>query len=261
MKWLCEEGAETSLAAKPSGTVAARLDVARPATMHLAIDEAILLSANEAGASGEDQIRFWEFARPTVVLGRSSKVDKEVRRGFCESQNITVQRRSSGGATIVGGPGCLMYSVVLTFHDKPFLARIDAAHQFVMARVRAAVAVQVPEVRLQGICDLTIDDQKFSGNSLRLSKHALMYHGTILYDFDLDLLANCLDIAPRQPDYRNNREHDSFVTNIAIDRDRLIDDLAGEFEVSGAKSYAEVLPSAKQLVTDRYELDSWRYRH
>lgn len=261
MKWLCGDCDETSLDAKPADTVAVRLDVDRPATMHLAIDEAVLLSTNEAETSGEDQIRFWEFDRPVVVLGRSSKVDKEVRRGFCESQNIAVQRRSSGGATIVGGPGCLMYSAILTFRDKPFLTRIDAAHQFVMTRVQRAVALQVPEVRLQGICDLTIDDQKFSGNSLRLSKHCLMYHGTILYGFDLQLLADCLDIAPRQPGYRNNRQHGSFVTNIPINRDRLIVDLADQFEVGGSKSCADLLPRANQLVADRYELDSWRYRH
>ena len=70
-----------------------------------------------AGESSE-RIRVWQFDQPVVVLGRSSRVADEVNREVCEQHGIPLHRRSSGGATVLGGPGCLMYSVVLSFDDQ-----------------------------------------------------------------------------------------------------------------------------------------------
>ena len=227
--------------------------------MQLAIDEAILLTAEELESC--QRIRVWEFDEPTIVLGRSSKVDDELDRQRCEAKGVSIQRRSSGGATVMGGPGCLMYSVVLSFDENPSLQKIDQAHLYVMERVLAAVQNQVPDARHQGICDLTWENRKFSGNSLRIARRHLLYHGTVLYDFDLDLLASCLDFAPRQPDYRQSRSHDSFVTNVSLNPTELAIDLRTQFEANGEVSIHDYTDRAAALQTQRYELDSWRFRH
>ena len=234
-------------------------DSAYCASMQLAVDEAILLAAEESGSN--QRLRVWEFDQPTIVLGRSSKVDDEVDRQRCEAEGISIQRRSSGGATVMGGPGCLMYSVVLSFDQNPGLQKIDQAHLYVMDRVLAAVQNQVPDARHQGICDLTWENRKFSGNSLRIARRHLLYHGTVLYDFDLNLLAKCLDFAPRQPDYRQSRSHDSFVTNVALNPMGLANDLRSQFKAQGEVSINDYTTHAADLRTQRYELDSWRFRH
>ncbi len=161
---------------------------------HLALDEALLLEAEE-GRSGE-ALRVWEFAEHVVVAGRSTRVDDEIERSFCELQGIPMLRRCSGGASVVAGPGCLMYSVVLSFARDPALSRIDVAHQYVMSRVLTALQRQIPDVALQGTCDLTWQNCKFSGNSLRIARQHLLYHGTILYDFDLRLMLAMLETSP-----------------------------------------------------------------
>ncbi len=168
----------------------------------LAIDEALLMAAEE-GQLGST-IRFWQFDRPTVVLGRSSRVEYEVHRDFCDAHDIPILRRCSGGASVVGGPGCLMYSVVLSYETQTELQKIDVAHRYVMSRVLSASQASVddavrPEVQLQGICDLTFADRKCSGNSLRMARHHVLYHGTILHHFDLELLSECLAGAPGSP--------------------------------------------------------------
>ena len=48
-----------------------------------------------------------------VVIGRSSRTADEVDLEYCRAEGIPVLRRCSGGAAVVVGPGCLMYSVVL----------------------------------------------------------------------------------------------------------------------------------------------------
>lgn len=226
---------------------------------HLALDESLLVIAESGGS---EAFRTWEFSRPTLVLGRSSKVADEVNQKYCDDHGIDVLRRCSGGASVVGGPGCLMYSVVLSLKANQELRKIDFAHRYVMARVAAAVKRQQPDVTLQGICDLTWRNQKCSGNSLRIARDHLLYHGTILYSADLRIIAECLNHAPRQPDYRAGRDHADFITNVPVDSEKCSADLAAEFGVSVAKPPdAQMRQAMTKLLTDRYDNPQWHHRH
>ena len=96
------------------------LDLTLPtAAENLALDEARLEEA-EAGvrwrAASRDSpifvdtkigtvpaetLRIWEPQEPMVVVGRSSRVEAEVRLAACRELAIPVLRRSSGGACFV----------------------------------------------------------------------------------------------------------------------------------------------------------------
>ena len=49
-------------------------------------------------------------------------------------------------------------------------------------------------------------------------KNAILFHGTILYDFDLSLISKYLKNPPIQPDYRNHRSHEQFIKNINLSK-------------------------------------------
>jgi len=235
-----------------------RLDrsLAEPA-MNLALDEALLVHAEQAG---EESIRFWRFNRPVVVLGRGSKIGAEVDVEFCQRESIPVLRRCSGGASIVAGPDCLMYSVVLDLVARPELRSVDEAHRFVIGNLAAAILSQRAEIQWQGICDLTLDSKKFSGNSLRIARNHLLYHGTVLQRVDRELVQRCLRTAPRQPDYRDGRDHDEFVTSIAIDPIQFCDALAHRY---GAREIMQDWPVAEMesLYESKYAKSEWHWRH
>src|SRR5207248_4591650 len=80
---------------------------------NLAVDEALLLVA-EAGRGGE-ALRVWEWPRPAVVLGAGGRIADDVDVTACERDGVSLARRSSGGGTVLLGPGCLLYSVVLRY--------------------------------------------------------------------------------------------------------------------------------------------------
>ena len=242
-------------------------DLTEPAD-HLALDEAILVAnpseterAQVAETDSWQILRVWEFSEPAVIAGRSSRIREEIDVDHCESTGIPIYRRCTGGASIVAGPGCLMYSVVLDQACHEGLRKIDAAHQYVMSRVLAAVRLQVPEATLQGICDLTWQNRKCSGNSLRVTRDRVLYHGTLLYDFDLTMLSSCLLHAPRQPEYRAGRKHDAFVTNVPADPQRLAEHLLDVFGVIGSVNAVDLLPEIKELRQQRYDSHQWNYRH
>lgn len=243
-----------------SGMSLRRLDLSlQEAEANLALDEALLLEA-EGSERPIETLRLWQFADAAVVIGRGSKIAGEVDLDYCRGASIPVLRRCSGGAAIVAGPGCLMYSVVLDLKLRPELRKVDEAHAWVMSRLAAAVRQQLEQVTWQGTCDLTFEGRKFSGNSLRIARHHLLYHGTILHDADLERIAMCLKTPPRQPDYREGRSHGDFVTNIPIDPRRLADDIAIAFEAtSAAHGWPEQLMN--ELLDERYRSAAWHERH
>ena len=221
----------------------------------LALDE-LLLDEAEATEGPREFLRLWEPPRPMVVIGRSSRVAEEVRVEECRRRDVPFFRRSSGGAAIVTGPGCLMYAVVLSYQEYPALRAIDLAHRHVMGKLVGALHSLVPGVEFQGTCDLTHEDRKFSGNALRCRREHLLYHGTLLYDFPLELIEQCLAAPPRTPDYREGRAHSAFVTNLPVSRESLRSALLAAWPTSG--EYRDWDQAALQRIADeKFRSDAW----
>lgn len=220
---------------------------------NIALDEALLDevdSAADANAQPRECLRIWEPATPLVVVGHNSKVDGEVDANFCRQRGIPILRRASGGCAIVTGPGCLMYAVVLSYQLRPKLRSLDEAHRFVLDTLLKGLRPLVANVDRQGTCDLVVGPHKFSGNSLRCRRNALLYHGTLLYDFPLELVSGCLKKPPREPEYRAGREHAAFVMNLPVSAEAMKDGLR---TVWHADSERAEWPEAKvrELVRER----------
>jgi len=232
------------------------LDLTLPSTAdNLALDEALLEEAESAGRPTES-LRFWEPARPMVVLGRSSKTEEEVHLDTCRQWGIPILRRISGGAAIVTGPGCLMYALVLSYQIRPAVRAADGAHQFVLGTLAAALEPFEPGVRCRGVSDLAIGELKFSGNSIRLKREHLLYHGTLLYDFPLELIDRYLAMPPRQPPYRDSREHGDFVANLSLEAAIIREALIAAWDASEPYAHWPQQRTAR-LVAQKYSRREW----
>lgn len=209
---------------------------------NLALDEALLDAAEDQRESTET-LRLWESPTLAVVVGRSSRIALEVRQEVCRRDGVPVLRRSSGGAAVVIGPGCLMYAVVLSLARRPALRAVDAAHRFVLGKMVDALRLLVPEVRCRGISDLVLGERKFSGNSLRLKRENLLYHGTILYNFPLEWIGRYLAMPPREPDYRKGRPHDEFVTNLPLPASQICEAIRAAWAAVDPGSPTQARPS------------------
>jgi lipoate-protein ligase A len=196
------------------------LDLTLPSVAeNLALDEALLLQA-EAGM-GDEILRFWEWQSPAVILGAGGRLSEDVDEAACRKDGVTIWRRSSGGGTVLLGPGCPCYSLVLSYERDPALREIHSSFRFILGRVREALAPFTLKLKLAGISDLALDNMKISGNSQQRKRRFLLHHGTILYAFDAKLADLYLRMPLRQPDYRLQRKHSEFLTNLAIDYNEL----------------------------------------
>jgi len=207
---------------------------------NLALDEALLDELDERG--GDPVLRFWESDRHFLVLGRASRLIDEVDLAACQGDGIPVLRRASGGGTVLQGPGCLSYAFVLPLDLHPELGTIRTTNRLILERIATVLRRWEPATTFRGISDLAIGEMKISGNAQRRTRKALLFHGTILYDMHADLIARYLKQPLRQPDYRSDRSHGTFLRTINVPSNTIKQAIAAAWE---AESTDYMWPSAR----------------
>jgi lipoate-protein ligase A len=225
---------------------------------NLACDEA-LLNACDLG-EGPEVLRFWESTSPFVVLGYANKTALEVEIDACRRNAIPILRRSSGGGTVLQGPGCLSFSLILRVPDEGPLRSIPGTNDFITeGHATALRSVLGERVGRQGLSDLALGTLKFSGNAQRRKRNAVLFHGTFLVDFDIPLVETTLAMPSRQPEYRENRAHGDFLVNTGPVLDRIKEILVSHWEATGRLTQ---IPEAEidRLVREQFATPEWNLR-
>ncbi len=227
---------------------------------NLACDEALLDRAEET--PGQEVLRFWESPDYFVVLGYSNRTQSEISSEECKARKIHVLRRSSGGGTVLQGPGCLNYSLILQIKDSGPSQTLVKTNRWIMENHREALESELGRpVQVRGTTDLAVGDLKFSGNAQRRKRLSLLFHGTFLYNFDLPKMREFLKHPPREPDYRNQRTHQDFLTNISLSPERIKTALKKRWGAAHPLPAGEV-PRSKMadLVGSRYSQEAWNFK-
>ena len=182
---------------------------------NLACDEALLDWCDQE--DGPEILRFWEPSRHFVVLGISNSLESETHPEICRANRIPILRRTSGGGAVLQGPGCLNFSLILKIGDSGPLKSILQTNRHILTRHKEVLEPLLGSaIGIEGDTDLTVDRRKFSGNSQRRKKHALLFHGSFLLSMNIKLIEKLLPIPSRQPSYRRNRSHQTFLKNLPL---------------------------------------------
>jgi lipoate---protein ligase len=226
---------------------------------NLAADEALL---DWCGQNPHHEVlRLWESADYFVVLGRSNIAAIEVDLPACQSLRIPVLRRSSGGGTVLQGPGCLSYALILSLGQRPELASITRTNRHIMEEHRALLAPLTGQpIETNGITDLTLAGRKFSGNAQRRTRSHVLFHGTFLLAMDLERIDRVLPMPSRSPAYRAGRSHRDFITNLQFPASRLRHALQSHWNTN-PHSPPPLQDAIARLLTQRYNRDDWNLRH
>ena len=225
---------------------------------NLACDEALLESLESE--SGGEVLRFWESPTHFIVLGSSNKVHEEVHVEACRADNIPILRRHSGGGTVLQGPGCLNYSLILRIDSQGDTQTLTSTNRHILTRNAEVFSNLLNQaVEMKGSSDLAIEGRKISGNAQRRRLNALLFHGTFLLDVDLSLMEKYLTLPPKQPAYRAQRPHQDFVRNVRIDSFLLKNALQEQW---GATDGLAAISREKiaALVREKYSLTEWNFK-
>lgn len=229
---------------------------------NLALDEALLDRIDQAD-QGTAVLRLWESRQYFIVLGYSNKASSSVDLKACERLKVPVLRRPSGGGTVLQGPGCLNYALLLPLCSQTVGHKnILETNRTIMNTHRKAFGDLLGQpVAINGSTDLVIEDLKFSGNAQRRRKHAILFHGSLLLDFDIQYIEKVMPIPELQPAYRKNRAHSDFLINLKVSADKVKKMLKDTWGCTSELKLDNVLKeSTHQLVTDRYSQPSWNLK-
>jgi lipoate-protein ligase A len=224
---------------------------------NLALDEALLLEL-ESG-QGREVLRVWEWSAFAVVLGAGCWLSQDVDEAACLADGVEIVRRSSGGGTVLLGPGCLLFTVVLSYEREERLREIGSSYQYILGRVAEALTGILPDPTLAGTSDLAAAGRKFSGNAQQRKARGILHHGTLLYEFDLARIGRYLHQPGRQPDYRGRREHEDFLTNLPCDAPELKRSLRRAW-AADIETTAWPCESIRTLVREKYSRAEWLRR-
>lgn len=189
---------------------------------NLAIDEALLESAEDQGVSA---VRIWRQSQFAAILGASCRLPLSLNVEACRSDGVVIARRSSGGGTVLIGPGALNVAAVWPIDAAPELRAVDAAQRFMMDRIAQELrgSGAEPSVEVLGSGDLTIGGRKCAGSAQRRSRRFFLVHASLLVRFDLGRIERYLPLPPKQPEYRRDRPHRDFVVNFTASEAAIID--------------------------------------
>jgi lipoate-protein ligase A len=231
---------------------------------NVAVDEALLVACEE-GLLGDHRsaARLWRQPSWAVVLGASGKVGEDVRLEECRRRGVPVARRSSGGGTVLLGPGSLCLAWVRPLADFPHEKR-DVRELQVMMLNEIAEMVRPFEPRLRVVAsgDWAIDGRKCAGSAQRRMKSHVLVHLSLLNRMPLKEIPVFLKEPARRPDYRSDRDHATFLTNLGIDTGPLQQALVcfpGDVELC-AKIPENVANLADRLADERFRLAEWTFR-
>lgn len=165
------------------------------------------------GADDASRVRIYSVDAPMVVLGRGSRVEREVDLDACREDGVELRRRHGGGCSVVLDPGDV---VVAASVPAPGIG--DNQRHFDRMcgwLIDGLESIGLPGVRQSGISDLAVGDRKVAGCCIYRRQGRLLFSAALLVDADLDLLERYLLHPPREPEYRRGRGHREFVARLA----------------------------------------------
>ncbi len=162
---------------------------------NMALDDAIL----ECRALGHtpDTLRFLQFSPPTVLVGFHQSIAQEVRLDYCKAHGIDVNRRITGGGAILFTPSCLGWEI-FGDRDSPVVGELrrdlDELARVICTGTIAGLKRLGVEASFRPKNDIEIRGRKISGTGGTQRGDAFMYQGTLLIDFDVELMLKTLRI-------------------------------------------------------------------
>lgn len=135
----------------------------------------------------DNYFMLWQ-SEPCVVMGKHQNVQAEVDEGFAGRKGIALARRFSGGGAVYHDGGNINLSFIETVDRPDFEYYLQQTIDFL-----ENIGVTAYSDKRMGIY---VDGRKVSGSAQCIHKNRVMYHCTLLYSTDLEVLNAALSGTP-----------------------------------------------------------------
>lgn len=213
----------------------------------------------------EEIIILWQN-EPSVIIGRNQNTIEEINYPYIKENGINVVRRLSGGGAVYHDLGNLNFTFITTNKE-------DSVSNFkkFTAPVIKALKKLGTNAEFSGRNDITIDGKKFSGNAQYYFRDKLLHHGTILFNSDLSVVKDALNVKIDKIQSKGIKSVRSRITNvlphlekeISVDefKDYLLNSILEDENTKGSEYILtdEDMREINKMMEERYLTWEWNY--
>lgn len=156
-----------------------------------------------------DEIFMLWINQPSIIIGKNQNALAEINSEFVKENNIRVIRRISGGGAVYHDYNNLNYTIIAPRQDE----NAFDFKAFSQPVIRALAKLGI-KATFSGRNDLEIEGQKFCGNAQAYSKDRVLHHGCLMFDVDVSVLSNSLNVREDKIKSKGIKSVRSRVTNI-----------------------------------------------
>ena len=233
----------------------------------LAGDEALALRV--AAGKAPQTLRLYSY-RPSVIVGRYQNLADALNLEECRRRGHEWNRRHTGGGTVLMGPDQVAVALVMPEAERQTPGTVRQHFHFFARVLAGALGRFGIAAGLEGKNDLQVAGRKIAGLAISQDIDGVVFfHGSLLLDFDVDLMVNLLHLPTRDLDDRGQscfsqrmttvRSHAPGVTFEDM-KQEIVGALASRI---GDAHPGEWLPEERaemeRLCRERYESDEWIY--
>ncbi len=173
-------------------------------------DAAFNLAAEEYlfNTCPEDCFMLWQN-RNAIIVGRNQNTYSQINPAYVKDHEIQVVRRISGGGAVYQDLGNINFTLVKT-HASSLKVDFKTYTRPILDFLNT---MGVPAI-LDGRNDLLVEGRKISGNAQHFHRGKVLHHGTLLFDVNLETMAEALYVDPAKYRDKAVKSVRSRVTNI-----------------------------------------------
>ena len=223
------------------------------------VDAAFNLALEELIASKyqDEAVMLWRNA-PSIIVGRNQNTESEINGEAVRRRGIPVVRRITGGGAVYHDLGNVNYTI--TVRDRQMDGEAFARNAEVILQVLRGMGV--PAV-FKGRNDILADGRKISGSAKSVLTDRTLFHGTLLFDVDMENLVELLSPDEEKIRAKGIRSIRARVANIReflpeLDVEGFLAEL--ERRLLAALGERAVSPIPEALIAEAEKLADGKYR-
>jgi lipoate-protein ligase A len=180
-------------------------------------------------------LRDWRPKSTMIVLGRSQKAELEIFTENAEKDQIPVYQRRGGGGCVVLDENCICIAMRYPKHGR---TNVNDFLKYSSLGIKHFLSETYElDVEIKENYDLTLNNRKFLGCSLYMSKEYCLYYAVLLMDKKaLGKINYYLTMPSKKPSHRQDRSHEDFLTPL--------------FDHIDAKNYENFIENLEHFMTE-----------
>ena len=213
----------------------------------------------------EDELFILWINEPAIIIGKHQNAIEEINKAYTDEHGIHVVRRLSGGGAVYHDLNNLNYTII---SNKTQEGAFDFK-TFSQPVIETLADLGVTAT-FTGRNDLEIDGKKFCGNAQAYFKGRMMHHGCLLFDVDMTVLGNALQVSKDKIESKGVKSVRARVTNILDElpekitvqefSDRLLDKMKESYpDMTEYVLSDEELTEIEKLADNQFATWDWTY--